>query len=456
MARTRYVYDGWQLIREIDATTETVLAEYVHGPGYVDDVIQSRRAGQLYYHHTDQQYSTTALTDATGAVAEYYQYDAFGAPLFFDDTGAPLTASAVNNPILYTGRPWDTDLALYDYRNRNYDPYVGRFTTPDPIGAHSDWNNLGNPYTYVANNPGAYVDPYGEALETVWDAASLGIGLGSLGYNLWHGRFLDAGLDAIGVVADAAATAIPFVPGGAGVAIRGYRATTIVRTLQHVDTAISMGQGVVATVQAVQAGDTGSALISGGVTAFQAGIVGSRALGVHARRSGALASATPVRGGAAGGNRVPLALPNKTSAASGVVPKFSQGKMNALRGNEFQRSVNAALGVERRNITRVSGFARSGQRMNVEPDLFGGRFGVTEIRDRLHVSFTKQMQVEADVARRMGVSYNLIVSPRTKTIARSLQQETASTGGVILQFNPLNSTFSSIGFERYRGNRILR
>ena len=164
-AQTRYVYDGWQLIQEIDALTDTVLSEYVYGPGYIDDVVLSLRDSDAYYHHSDQQYSTVALTDANGDAVEYYGYDAFGAPSFYDSTGAPLAASTVNNPVLYTGRAWDTELAFYDYRNRMYDPATGRFTTPDPIGAHGDWNNLGNAYTYVGNNPWRFVDPWGLSME---------------------------------------------------------------------------------------------------------------------------------------------------------------------------------------------------------------------------------------------------------------------------------------------------
>lgn len=160
-SQTRYVYDGWQLVQEIDALTNTVIAEYVYGPGYVDDVVQSKRDGNTYYHHTDQQYSTVAVTDASGTVVELYDYDAFGNPTVYDATGAALPASAINNPVLYTGRTWQPELGLYDYRNRQYDPTTGRFTTPDPLGAHGDWNNLGNAYTYVGNNPGRYVDPLG-------------------------------------------------------------------------------------------------------------------------------------------------------------------------------------------------------------------------------------------------------------------------------------------------------
>jgi RHS repeat-associated protein len=162
VAKTRYVYDGWRLLQEINALNPgTVLAEYTSGPGYIDDVVRIQRGGQDYYVHADQQYSTVALTDAAGAVTERYTYDAFGNPSFYDGTGTPILSSTVNNNVLYTGRTWDPKINLYDYRTRLYDPTTGRFTTPDPLGNYGDWNNLGNPFTYVGNNPGAFADPYG-------------------------------------------------------------------------------------------------------------------------------------------------------------------------------------------------------------------------------------------------------------------------------------------------------
>ena len=46
-------------------------------------------------------------------------------------------------------------------RGRIYDPKVGRFLTTDPIVSHPGFGQSWNPYTYVLNNPLAYVDPSG-------------------------------------------------------------------------------------------------------------------------------------------------------------------------------------------------------------------------------------------------------------------------------------------------------
>ena len=58
----------------------------------------------------------------------------------------------------YTGRFFDDDTGLQWNTNRWYDPGVGRWLSEDPIGFAGGDPNL---YRYVANSPGAFVDPDG-------------------------------------------------------------------------------------------------------------------------------------------------------------------------------------------------------------------------------------------------------------------------------------------------------
>jgi RHS repeat-associated protein len=83
---------------------------------------------------------------------------------------------------MFTGRRWDEILALYDYRTRYYNPYLGRFLRIDTIGLWGDASNLGNPYAYVGNNPWSYSDPYGlapEWLERTGRVAATGVVVGA-------------------------------------------------------------------------------------------------------------------------------------------------------------------------------------------------------------------------------------------------------------------------------------
>ena len=157
---TRYAYSGWQVVEEQD-NTGALQASYVYGR-YIDEPIQMTRGeNTTVYYHGDDQYNVTALTNTDGNVVERYRYDDFGAPHVYSPTGASITASTVGNPYLFTGRAYDSDLGLYDYRSRHMHPGLGRFTTRDRIGLWGDPANMGNPYTYVGNAPGMYVDPFG-------------------------------------------------------------------------------------------------------------------------------------------------------------------------------------------------------------------------------------------------------------------------------------------------------
>ncbi len=66
--------------------------------------------------------------------------------------------SVFGNRFLFTGREWLSDLRLYDYRNRMYQPELGRFLQPDPIQFKAEDYNL---YRYCHNDPINKNDPTG-------------------------------------------------------------------------------------------------------------------------------------------------------------------------------------------------------------------------------------------------------------------------------------------------------
>jgi len=149
LTTVQYVYDGDQIIAEYDGSNN-LLRKYVYGPGIDEPVAMITASGTKYYYHFDGLGSVIALSNISGGIVERYSYDVYG---------EPNRVSAVGNPYMFTGRAYDPNTGLYDYRARYYKPSIGRFLQTDPIG-YSGGLNI---YTYCGNNPINWIDPWGEA-----------------------------------------------------------------------------------------------------------------------------------------------------------------------------------------------------------------------------------------------------------------------------------------------------
>jgi RHS repeat-associated protein len=158
---TRYFYDGLNVIEEQDAApVPNTLATYVYAR--LDRPLQMRRGGADHFYLEDANRNIIAMSDTTGVVVERYEYDEYGAPEFADGAGVPILDSAIGNDYLFTSRRYDPNVGFYYYRTRYYDVQAGRFTNRDTIGIWEDDRNIGNGFTYVANNPASRTDPLGE------------------------------------------------------------------------------------------------------------------------------------------------------------------------------------------------------------------------------------------------------------------------------------------------------
>jgi RHS repeat-associated protein len=110
------------------------------------------------------------LANASGAVGNTYQFDAFGAQI--------ASTGATANNYLYSGEQFDPTLSLYNLRARYYNLLTGRFETADPApGKIVDPGTL-HKYVYAQGDPVNLSDPTGrDILEYL---ASLGRGARSV------------------------------------------------------------------------------------------------------------------------------------------------------------------------------------------------------------------------------------------------------------------------------------
>jgi len=157
-ATTVLTYDQWTPVVEWDGSGNLV-ATNVYGLG--DDEILYRLAGPTQtYYKSDPMGNVRFLLNGNGAVIEKCTYDAFGSPTITQFNGSQPTG----NRFMFSGREFFSSLGLYDFRNRIYDPVMGRFYQTDPIGFEGDPTNL---YRFCGNNPLLGGDPIGlDGLDT--------------------------------------------------------------------------------------------------------------------------------------------------------------------------------------------------------------------------------------------------------------------------------------------------
>jgi RHS repeat-associated protein len=171
-AHVRYCYThDWQLLEErfVDEQDELVVSnQYVWSPRYIDAPIVRFHDGNadgdyldagdsIRYYTGDANYDVTATLDAaTGDIVERYVYTPYGTATVYSPTWTNPAGPTADGP-LYAGYFFDAESALYQVRNRYYEPSLSRFVGRDPI-LYQGGANL---YGYVANRPAHVTDPYG-------------------------------------------------------------------------------------------------------------------------------------------------------------------------------------------------------------------------------------------------------------------------------------------------------
>jgi YD repeat-containing protein len=116
-ATSIFVYDGSNLIETRNASGSEV-ASYAQGPG-IDQPVAEFRSGTNSYYEQDALSSVTSVSTPAGALANTYTFDSFG--------NLTNSTGTLRNPFQYTGREFDSETGVYYYRERYYDPTIGRF-----------------------------------------------------------------------------------------------------------------------------------------------------------------------------------------------------------------------------------------------------------------------------------------------------------------------------------------
>ena len=163
--------------------------------------VQSRIAGghvfsggALYNIGRDVQGSITHLASADGTLLQEYSYDPWGRqrnpgthafatygplPSGDDEEEESRTATTVTIPVLHRGYCGHEHLEQFGLINMNarlYDPFTGRFYSPDPYVQMPDFSQSFNRYAYCLNNPLKFKDQNGDIF--TWNISTSSISIG--------------------------------------------------------------------------------------------------------------------------------------------------------------------------------------------------------------------------------------------------------------------------------------
>jgi len=178
---------------------------------------------ETFFYHSDHLGSTSYITDDRGNITQYDAYLPYG-ELLVDEH-----SSSEDLPYKFNGKQFDEETGLYYYGARYLNPMTSIWYGVDNLA--EDFTNIAA-YVYCNNNPIRLKDPDGNIpLETIWDAANVLLGVANLTNNINSGRYGAAALDGVGIILDAAATVLPYIPGGAASGLKALRAG---KTVEHV------------------------------------------------------------------------------------------------------------------------------------------------------------------------------------------------------------------------------
>ncbi len=143
--KTRYIHAGIRIIAEYDNAGD-FSKRYVHGTSLDEVLLEIDDSNDVTYLHHDRIGSIIATTNDTGSVIDTYAYSPWGE--CGDMSGTTFG---------FQGQRFDHETGLYFMKARHYDPKIGRFLQPDPIG-YGDGLNM---YQFGYNNPNSFSDPLG-------------------------------------------------------------------------------------------------------------------------------------------------------------------------------------------------------------------------------------------------------------------------------------------------------
>jgi RHS repeat-associated protein len=151
-----FLWDGDALAAELDASAGVRC--FVHQPGTLLPLLQQER-GEVFVYVNDHVGRPKELIDSAGVVAWAGRHSAWGSVVeSFTEASRGARGRAVTTPFGAPGQVIDEETGLCWTKFRCFDPEVGRWLSPDPLGIEGGRNLFG-----FDGDPINSVDPLGLA-----------------------------------------------------------------------------------------------------------------------------------------------------------------------------------------------------------------------------------------------------------------------------------------------------
>ena len=237
---------------------------YLEGDAYSAPavLVKEREGWHLYYIARDYLGSITDIVASDGTRRAHYHYSPWGR--VEEGQEGPLFLGRG-----FTGHEHLPEFDLIQMKARLYDPYTGRFLSPDPYVQLPDFSQSFNRYSYCLNNPLRYVDKDGRIFWLVPVIVAVVSGAANVAANADNIRNFWQGLAyfGIGAASGAAATIAPGVITGALIGGLAGMASTF--TGQAIRGEFNVGkilkEGAFATASGIVGGFAGKAFLKGAV-----------------------------------------------------------------------------------------------------------------------------------------------------------------------------------------------
>ena len=185
------MYDLYDRLKGEFDVSGNPLRTYVWRDEVPVSIIQHGTPEKAWYLEVDHLNTPLAARDQTGKVIWQWASDAFGSVLPNEDPDGDGQKTTIN--LRFPGQYYDKESGLHYNHRRYYDPELGRYLSPDPIGLAGG----GNLYAYVGGNPISYVDPTGEVGLVGAGYGAIAGGIGGYISGGWKGALYGAGTGAL-------------------------------------------------------------------------------------------------------------------------------------------------------------------------------------------------------------------------------------------------------------------